>query len=486
MKCRSLWALAPLLVAIIVAAGTTASAQSVLRVARGLASNDISVLVNRAIVVESSQPFTELSVAQPEIADVQPLSANSIYVLGRQRGATTLTLLDEDGKLITNVTIRVAPDLAQLKERLKTLLPTETIEVRTAGSGLVLSGEVSGKAKIDRAMSLARAYAGQNVTNMMSVGGTQQVSLKVRIAEIERSAGKDLGFSIGALSSTERAAPVIITGENVRPAGNLPVPQEGALGTGSPDLGAGVVETFAAAGGFLGAFSALFSIADNTILDLRIDALEAKGFARMLAEPTIVALSGQEAEFLAGGEVPVPAVDGEGNVEVDFRPIGVNVIFQPRVLDDDLINLAVSAEVSTINPNNSIVSGGLDVPGFDVRRATTMIELRDGQSFAIAGLYQEDFEDTINQVPWLGDVPVLGTLFRSTNFQKGESELVIIVTVNLVIPVDSEDQLRLPTDRIPVPNEAELFLLGNTVSGGASAGVFASQDFDGAYGYIVE
>ncbi|MEM8959820.1 MAG: pilus assembly protein N-terminal domain-containing protein, partial [Pseudomonadota bacterium] len=178
-----------------------AEAQSVLRVQRGLASNDIVVLVNRAVVVESSQPFTELSVAQPEISDVQPLSDRSIYVLGRRRGKTTLTLLGEGGRLISNVTIVVQPDLAELKQRLASVLPEEEIEVRQAGGGIILSGVVSGKDKLDRALTLARAYAGNAVTNMMSVGGTQQVALKVRVAEMSRNAVKDIGVSIGLLGS---------------------------------------------------------------------------------------------------------------------------------------------------------------------------------------------------------------------------------------------------------------------------------------------
>ncbi len=452
-----------------------ATAQSILRVARGLAANDIVVLVNRAIVVESEQPFTELSVAQPETADVQPLSDRSIYVLGRRRGKTTLTLLGEGGRLISNVTISVMPDLAELKERLDTLMPGENIEVRSAASGIVLSGVVSGAAKINRALTLATAYAGQNVTNMMTVGGTQQVALKVRIAEINRDVGKNLGISTGLASRNNRAIPFTQTGDSI----------SNNLGDGTfvnPD---GEAPQFTNLLGSFGVFGAVFSIADNYLLDLQIDALENKGFARLLAEPTIVALSGSEADFLAGGEVPIPAIDDEGNVDVEFKPVGVNVIFRPLVLDDNLINLAVSAEVSTVDPDVSTVSGGIEVLGFNTRRATTTIELRDGQSFAIAGLFEDNFTDTISQVPWLGDIPIIGTLFRSTGFTKQETELVIMVTVNLVTPLNSEEEISLPIDRIAVPDEFELFLLGNTVAGDGAV-VTSTQGFDGDYGYIVE
>ena len=448
-----------------------ASAQSVLRVSRGLASSDVNVLINRAVVVESEQPFTELSIAQPEIADVQPLSDRSIYILGRRRGKTTLTMLGEGGRLISNVTIVVQPDLAERKERLRTVLPNEDIEVRSAAGTILLSGVVSGKAKLDRAMTLARAYVGDNVTNMMSVGGTQQVALKVRVAEMQRNANKDIGVSLGLLGTNNRASPLVQSGNSIQVNPN-------------PDTGEG--ETiFTNVLGSFGTFATLFSIADNYLLDLQIDALEGKGFVRLLAEPTIVALSGAEADFLAGGEVPIPAIDGDGNVEVTFKPVGVNVVFRPTVLDDDLINLAVSAEVSAVDPSLSTTTGGINVTGFSVRRATTTIELRDGQSFAIAGLFEENFANGIDQVPLLGDIPVLGSLFRSTQFQRNESELVIMVTANLVVPVDNEDEIALPTDRIAIPNEFELFLLGNIVAGNG-ANITTTQGFDGDFGYVVE
>lgn len=444
-----------------------AEAQNVLRVSRGLTSSDIKVLVNRAVVIDSAEPFTEVSVAQPEIADVSPLSDRSIYIFGRGRGSTTLTLLGEGGRLITNVTISVEPDLAELKERLNTLLPSEPIQVRTAGAGLVLSGVVSGKAKIDRAMNLARAYNGNLVTNMMSVGGTQQVNLRVKVAEIDRNIGKDLGVSTALFrTGNNRATPFTQTGTGVQ--NNLDGSFTQILGTA------------------FGSFGALFNIADTFLLDIQIDAAESKGFARSLAEPNLVALSGEEARLLVGGETPIPVTDvSTGTISIEYRPIGVMLNFLPTVLDDDLINIAVNAEVSSIDPTITSESQGLTIFGFDVQRASTTVELRDGQSFAIAGLYQNTFSDAIEQVPFLGDLPVLGSLFRSTSFQKGDSELVIIVTASLVVPVDDENQLALPTDRVGIPNEARLFLFGELETRTA-AGQVSGQDFDGNYGYVME
>ena len=484
---RTLLMLAPVALALVTSLQPViADAQSVLRVARGLQSNNVGVFVNRAVVLESRVPFVEVSVANPEIADVQPISNRSIYIFGRQRGTTSLTLLGENGRLITNVLVKVESDHAEMKQRLRELLPNEPIEVRTAGGGLILSGTVSGKAKIDKAMALARAYAGDAITNMMTVGGTQQVMLKVKVAEIDRGSGKDIGVSLGLAGQTNRAAPFAQTGSSIQ--NNL-----GSAGNQADALGNQVAQfenALSAIGAFSGSFGAVFSIANSFLLDVQIDALETKGFARTLSEPNLIALSGTEAKFLAGGEVPVPVVGDDGDVTVEFKPVGVNLTFLPRVLDDDLINVALSAEVSEIDPNVSVAIGdAVSTVGFQTRRAETTVELRDGQAFAIAGLLEDDFVDSIDQVPWLGDIPVLGTLFRSANFMRGQSELVIFISVHLVTPLNSEDEISLPTDRIGIPNEAELFLLGRPTAGPVLGGTgvgLSGSGFDGAYGYVVE
>ncbi|MEM6934357.1 MAG: pilus assembly protein N-terminal domain-containing protein, partial [Pseudomonadota bacterium] len=409
------------------------------------------------------------------------LSDRSIYIFGRGTGTTTLTLLGENGRLITNVTVKVEQDLGELKQRLNALLPGEPVEVRTAGNGIVLSGVISGKAKIDRAMSLARAYAGNRVTNMMSVGGTQQVNLRVRVAEINRSSAKDIGFNLQATGTTARAGVSAQSGADFTPGTSVagPQPQEGAT---APGAVGGLFDTVTS----FGTFGALFSIADTFLLDLQLNLLESKGFSRNLAEPNIVALSGQEAKLLVGGETPIPSVNADnGTISIEFKPVGVGLNFVPTVLDDDLINIELSVEVSSVDPDTTTETAGLTIFGFNVQRATTTVELRDGQSFAIAGLYEDTFSDAIQQVPFIGDVPVLGTLFRSTSFQKGNSELVIIITANLVVPVDDENQLSLPTDRVGIPNEAALFLFGQVEGAGAAARV-AGQEFDGEFGYVVE
>ncbi len=227
--------------------------------------------------------------------------------------------------------------------------------------------------------------------------------------------------------------------------------------------------------------------AGGIVANLAIDALESKGFARTLAEPNLVALSGDDASFLAGGEYPVPVYSAEdGNLSVDYRPFGVSLGFTPTVVSADVINLELEAESSAIDTSIVIANNGVQFNGFSTRRAKTTIELKDGESFAIAGLLQDEFVDNANQLPWVGDVPILGTLFRSADFQRRQTELVIIVTAYLISPV-TEDAIELPTDRIRLPSEEDLFLLGKL--GHAADPVIrsvAGREFEGAYGYVVE
>lgn len=436
-----------------------------LRVLRSGTSSTLGVPMNRAVVVESEVPFAELSIANPAIADISSLSDRTIYVLGKSPGLTTLTLLDETGKLITNVEVRVAPDLSEFKERLKQILPSETIEVRTANDGIVLSGTVSSAQRLQRALDLAERYAPERVSNLMVVGGVQQVMLKVRFAEMQRSVSKALDFGLNGVKDGTRRfgtsnflAPRNDDGSVILDAGTF------GAGTFSLDIGAFEVEVL-------------------------LQALESKGLTRTLAEPNLSALSGQEAKFLAGGEYPVPVSQDDGEVTVEFKPFGVELNFIPRVVDGDVINLELATAVSAIDNSNGFTSNGLTIAAFTRREASTTVELRDGESFAIAGLLEDDFRDNNAQVPWLGDVPVLGTLFRSADYNRSQSELVVIVTAHLVTPTRG-DALALPTDRVKPPTEQELFLFGHTTGNvqkqrGAAAEV-AKQDFTGSYGYVMD
>ncbi len=437
-----------------------AGAQSVLQVLRGATSNSISVAVNRAVVMESDRPFQELSVANPGIADIATLGERTIYVLGKTPGRTTLTILGPEGELITNVDVQVSPDLAEFKERLRDVLPNEPIEVRTANDGIVLSGRVSGARKVSRALELAERYAPGRVTNLMMVGGTQQVMLKVRFAEMSRNVAKAVSSNIG-LSFDDGVA---FGGDGVASGTLIAAGATTAVQTFDPTNTAGV-----------GVSLGLGGVALNATLE----ALETKGLVRTLAEPNLVAVSGEEASFLAGGEFPI-AVRDDDVVTIEFKEFGVRLVFTPTVVDEKLIRLALLTEVSALDSATDV----LGLPALSTRRAATSVEMQDGQSFAIAGLLQDDFTDQVGQVPWLGDLPVLGALFRSTSYQRRQSELVIIVTPHLVTPTDG-DVLALPTDRLRIPTEMELFWNGN-IEGSANVQDVAKQDFQGSYGYVME
>jgi pilus assembly protein CpaC len=430
----------------------SAADAQLLRVASGRVGETLSVPMNRAVVVESDTPFAELSIANPGIADISTLSDRSIYVLGKAPGRTTLTILGANGQLIANVEIHVAPDVTEFRERLRQILPNEQIEVRTANDGIVLSGTVSSIARLDAALQLAQRYAPERVSNLMTVGGTQQVMLRVRFAEVQRSVMQELGatFSI------------------TQPAG------------GPVSVPASLTQTGAGAGRLGGTFGV-----GSLQFQVMMEALETNGMARTLSEPNLTALSGQPAYFLAGGEFPIPVIGDDGSVTIEYKPFGVELSFTPHVLDGGLINLNLNAAVSSIDGAASVTVSGVPLQAFRRRETSTTVELRDGESFAIAGLLQDDFRAGTRQVPWLGDIPVLGALFRSADYRRNQSELVIMITAHLVSPTRGE-ALIMPTDRIRPPSEVDLFVNGRVSRGTGAVAEVARQDFRGPYGYTMD
>jgi pilus assembly protein CpaC len=286
----------------------------------------------------------------------------------------------------------------------------------------------------------------------MSVGASQQVMLEVRFSEVTRQGGKQIGVS--AFINSDGGTFGSATGNG---AGLVP----------DTDTGEGILKLESITNSF-GVFRKFGRLAGLNITGV-LDALERKGLVKTLAEPTLIALSGETASFLAGGEFPIPVAQanssgGGGNssaITIEFKPFGVGLAFTPTVLADGVINLVVEPEVSSIDPSASITVNGLSVPGLQTRRASTTLELRDGESFALAGLIRKDFQTTVRQVPLLGSIPIIGALFRSSGFQKGETELVIVVTPRIVKPMRPE-QIQLPTDRVGNPSEADLFLMGRT------------------------
>jgi pilus assembly protein CpaC len=409
-----------------------ALAQASLEAQTGLA---LSLPINKSQTLRVPRPFARVAIGNPEIADVSPVTTSVAYLLGKQIGTTNLTLYDKAGGVIAVVDVTVGPDAMGLKQKLAEILPTESLGVQVANDTLILSGTASSAAALQRAAAIAEAYAPKRVMNMASVGTAQQILLEVRFAEMQRGTVKALGINSVAFGG---------------PARNT-LTAEGVLTTGgtATSPGVGVNGTFGAALRFPG-------------LNVAFQALENKGLIRTLAQPNIIALSGETANFLAGGEFPVPTgVAINGQVSIEFKQFGVALAFTPTLLEDGMINLLVAPEVSSLDPAAGIDLNGLRIPGLKVRRARTTLELRDGQTFALAGLIQNDFRDTVNAVPLLGKLPILGALFRSSSFARQETELVILVTPRIVRPVQADSgALAMPTDRVDEPTDAEFFLLG--------------------------
>ncbi|NYI21687.1 pilus assembly protein CpaC [Sphingobium francense] len=420
-------------------------------------AGQLDVPLNKSQVLTVDRPFAKALVGNAEIADVLPMTNRSVYVLGKKMGTTSLTLYDSRNMMIAVVDVAVGPDVVTLKRQLSDLLPGQPIGARISNDAVVLTGTVSSAAAVDRAVQIAKTYAGDKVVNMMSVGAAQQVMLEVRFSEMTRSAAKQLNINHSFVNDSGKFVGGI---GDVGSKGAAAIVSGGTVDLAPLTNGAGVL-------GRLTEFAGL-NIASA------LDALERKGLATTLAEPTLIALSGETASFLAGGEFPIPVAQsnsggggggggggGTNAITVEFKPFGVSLGFTPTVLEDGIINLVVEPEVSSIDPSASVTINGLTIPGLQTRRASSTLELRDGQSFALAGLLRKDFQDTVRQFPILGSIPIIGALFRSSGFQKSETELVIIVTPRLVKPMRAED-VALPTDRVKPPHELDLFLMGRT------------------------
>jgi pilus assembly protein CpaC len=410
---------------------------------------EVTIAAGKSQVVQFGDDFSDIMVADPKVADVLPLNSRSIYLVGRGAGSTALSVYGPKKQLMAAVTVNVTADLDGFKNRLHDILPREgEVSVRPANQSVVLSGTVSSPAALHQILTLAESYAPGKVVNMLSVEGVQQVMLSVRFVEMSRATARDLRISaISPNLPAKGSGFQIFTGDDITP------------GTATT----GVIFNKTPATAFT---SLAASIATGSgDLNLLFNALETKGLTKTLAEPNLVTMSGETANFLAGGEFPIPIASSTGTgaggvptVTVEFKSYGVGLAFTPTILKDGLINLVVNPEVSDIDSSTSVNTGLVSVPGLKVRRAHTTIELRDGESFTIAGLLKNDYQNNIQQLPWLGNVPILGTLFRSTSFQRDETELVIVVTPHLVVP--QRGVAATPIDHFVPPSDLELFLLG--------------------------
>ncbi|MCV6612170.1 MAG: type II and III secretion system protein family protein [Amphritea sp.] len=411
----------------------------------------IWVPLYKSHILELNSPVKKISIGNPDIADILIMQSGQLYILGRGLGTTNVLLWDRRNRLISAFDIEVTHDLDTLKAKLFQLMPDENIKVHSSQGAIVLSGQVSSLTKMDTAVQLAKSFARptkedeeeiSSVVNLMGVGGAQQVMLKVTVAEVSRSVMRKLDFKFNSVDSS----------------GNF------LYGFSSADV---TTAAPSAIGPLVISERALFGTysAGNFLLNLAIEAAKETGSAKVLAEPTLTTLSGQEANFLSGGEFPIPVPDDDG-LTIEFKEFGIGLRFVPVVLDKDQINLKLNISVSELANIASVStdtgSGSFFVPSLTKRSAASTVELADGQTMAIAGLLNENMREVVNKFPGLGDIPVLGSLFRSQEFEKGETELVIMVTPQLAKPIDP-DQIKLPTDHFIEPSDTEFYLLGRTL-----------------------
>jgi pilus assembly protein CpaC len=408
----------------------------------------LEITLGKSVVVESPIAITRVTLANPAVADAVVLSPRQIYVTGAGVGVTNLTLWQGENEVYKIYSINVHPDLSELKEQVYQLFPEETgVRVSSSREHITVAGTVSSPARLAHVLSVAEAYAPGKVVNLLQVGGVQQVMLEVRVAEMSRDLIRRLGINIGYLAggSDTWATTTLNSISSIAPQGIF---SAGSIAKAAPfgyvPVAANAVLRFTTGGD------------DWTVF---FDALKENGLAKILAEPTLVALSGQEASFLAGGEFPVPVPQALGTTTILFKKFGVGLNFTPTVLGGNVISMRVSPEVSELDFRNAIVLNGFIVPAITTRRASTVVELRDGQSFAIAGLIRSAVRERLSKYPVLGDVPILGTLFRSSEFQKSETELIILVTPRLVKPIDGEST-PMPTDDFIEPNDLDFYGLG--------------------------
>jgi len=462
------------LIAVALVAGLAAIAGEALAADAGPSSAPIVIGMGKSKLVELPGVYSDVMIADPKIADILPLNNHSVYIVGKTMGSTALTVYGAGRHVIYSSDVLVSADLESLKARLHEVLPRETnVSVGTANQHILLSGTVSSPSALHQIVTLADTYDPGKVVNMMSVQGTQQVMLSVRFVEMERTTAKDLRLNVQA---------------------KIP-------GAGNPSVnvttGDTVLNQVRSATSTFGLASLAWQMGGGDLTFL-FDALETKGLIKTLAEPNLVAMSGDTANFLAGGEFPIPISQASGQgggiptITVEFKQFGISLAFTPTILQDGLINMVVNPEVSSIDPTTSIQLGDISIPGIKVRRAHTTVELRDGESFTVAGLLSDDYQSTIRQLPWLGELPIIGSLFRSTGYQQDQTELVIVVTPHLVTP--KRGPTATPVDSFVPPSDFELFLFGN--QRGKAANVkpedraLMSADpskggLDGSYGHVL-
>ncbi|RWP33987.1 type II and III secretion system protein family protein [Mesorhizobium sp.] len=396
--------------------------------------------MSQSVTIQVNATLGDIVVGDEKIADAQPMTDRTLYVIGKSAGTTTVNLFSEDKRSLGVIQIEVGVDVSDMAQAIRQVAPRSRIDIGSINGKVRLGGHVKDGATLAAIMEVAQQYGPDAIINAVTVDDSQQVNLEVRVLEAKRNAGRDLGVSIRSTngSGTTRTA-----------TGIAAVDEDGVV-LGPGNLLTGLLSN-------TNPFAALITrvIDSNIKVDLIIEALEAKGVVRTLAEPNLTTLSGEVASFNAGGEVPIRTDEGDGEISVEYKQFGVNLLFTPVVLENDKINIRLAPEVSDLT---GFTTAG--DPIFTNRKLSTVVELRDGQSFAVGGLLSSKNTKIQRQVPWLGQVPIVGTLFRNSSNQKEETELVVIVTPRIVRPVKPGEQLATPFDKTRPANDPELFILG--------------------------
>jgi pilus assembly protein CpaC len=414
---------------------------------------------NRLLIL--SEEIGRVAVADPAVADLKVITQNQLLLTAKSAGTTDLTLWNRKDEPLV-VALQVTKNLEPLRRQVKDLFPAAKVTVTGAGELVILSGEVSDVRIPERIVEIARLHAKQ-VANLIKVSGDQQVQLEVRFAEVSRSGLRQIGVNLFH-KSANRELVAGLAGRGVSPGDFLNTIQNPTIpgaGQSTGNLPFGQPPDV-----YQPQFNTGFSLFLSSFPDFPFSAmlslLQSNGLAKVLAEPTLVTLSGQQARFLAGGELPIPLGGSFGQVQVEWKKFGILLDFTPTVIANDTIHLDLSAEVSEIDQSLSITIGGTTIPGLSSRQSQTTVRLGDGQSFAIAGLLSDKVRSQIEKVPLLGSIPILGALFRSSQYRRDETELLVVVTARLAKPVAPHQLPPLPSEReLNNPSDFELFLLGS-------------------------